>query len=562
MDDKAQSVISDWQRLNGDRGTYLTHCQDVTNYLWPERADYTVTRTPGAKRMQRVFDSTPLWALSQYVAGVDSLLTSSTLQWFGLRCDDDRIDSKPAVRKWLWDASTAMYAIFNGPRHNFAPAKQEIYGDLGSVGTGFTAVLESPKNGIIFSTRHIKECCIAENDEERVDTLIRRWEWTAKQAYQRWDNKCGALVMKAYEEKPDTKFAFLHAVRPRKNRNPERRDRLHMEFESLYVSEKDASVIDEGGFQEFPYLTPRHSKGTGELYGRGLGMIALPDVKMLNELMKLVVKSAQKLIDPPLMLPDDGFMVPIRTTPGALNFYRAGTRQYDRIAAIETGGQVQLGTDLLEGLRNQIIRTFFGDLLRMPSDLANPQGDGKGSTATYWYMRRDKEMMALGPMLSRHYVEFGDPLIDRVFNMMWRRSQAMNFGPGSPFPPPPPELSGQKLRVEYVSPIAMAQKSTQLDAITRLMQQQLALMQINPKAQVQLDDAAIMRLVANDLNAPPEALKSPEVLAQEAQAQAEAEAALNNHAAIANIAGAAKDGTAAMKNVADAQAAGTMQEAA
>ncbi len=47
---------------------------------------------------------------------------------------------------------------------------------------------------------------------------------------------------------------------------------------------------------------------------------------MLNEMSKTTIKAAQKQVDPPLLVPDDGFILPVRTVPGGLNFYRAGTR--------------------------------------------------------------------------------------------------------------------------------------------------------------------------------------------------------------------------------------------
>ena len=147
-------------------------------------------------------------------------------------------------------------------------------------------------------------------------------------------------------------------------------DAKHKPFESVYVCLTDKTQLGVSGFDEFPYLVPRLSKIAGEVYGRGLGMIALPDIKMLNEMVRTVLKSAQKIVDPPLMMPDDGFLMPIKTVPGGINYYRAGTR--DRIEPIQTDGQVNLGIELLNSLRNQILETFNVDWLRLPTDPNNP----------------------------------------------------------------------------------------------------------------------------------------------------------------------------------------------
>lgn len=557
----AKEAIAEWGRRQTDRVVFMTHWQECANYIQPERNDYLTQKMPGQKRMTFVYDGTPIWANEQFASGMHSLLTSTTLPWFFLKTESDRLNQIDRVRAWLELASANMYGIFNGPKHNFASQSHELYLDLGNIGTASMAVLESKRSGILFSTRHMKECCIAENEEDRIDSNIRQWTWTAKQAVQQWGRKAGEKVAAAYDKTPDMNFEFLHYVGPRKDRDPQRSDKRNKPYESLYISMADQTEIDDGGFDEFPYLVPRLSKCTGEIYGRGRGMTALPDVKMLNEMKKTVLKSAQKIVDPPLMVPDDGFLVPIKTVPGSFNYYRANSNA--TIKPIDTHGQVQLGVELLGGIQQQIIKTFYVDWLIMPSDLHDPASSGKGVTATYVLQQRDEKMRLLSPMLARLQSEFLGPLIDRVFNIMWRQSKALQFGPGSPFPPPPPELSGQALRVEYVSPIALAQKSTQMDGITRLMQIQTQLQQMNPQTPMYLDGEAILRIASKDYYAPVGAIKSPEVLQQEAQAKQEAEAAMQNHEALANLAGAAKDGSAAVKNLAGAQPANDQtQEAA
>jgi hypothetical protein len=547
----ANGVISDWERGESDRSVFLTHWQDVANYELVNRNDYITTRVPGQKRMTYVYDASPIWAAEQLAAGLHSLLTSTSLPWFYLWPDSEALMQIDRVRVWLEVVSAVMYGLFNGSRHNFASQSHEIYLDLATIGTGAMAVLESDRSGVLFSTRHMKECVIAENEEDRIDQNIRRWQWTAKQAVQCWGRAAGEKVSAAFNgDKPNQKFTFLHAVRPRKERDSQRGDKLNMEWESVYVSLEDKAEISVGGFPEFPYLIPRFSKCTGETYGRGPGMIALPDVKMLNEMKKTLLKAAQKVVDPPLQVPDSSFLMQIKTVPGSINYYREGSA--GRIEPIETKGQIQLGIELLNALQAQILKTFYVEWLIMPSDLKDPASSGKGVTATYVLQQRDEKMRLLSPMLARLQSEFLGPLIDRVFAILWRKSKRLNFGPGSPFPPPPPELSGVPLRVEYVSPIALAQKSSQMDGVTRLMQIQTALKQMDPQSATVLDGEYILRLAQKDFYAPVKTLKSPEQLQQEAEAAQQALAQQQQGENIASIAGAAKDGAGALKNIAQA----------
>jgi hypothetical protein len=550
-DDQANDSIRRWDKMEGERSVWKSHWQEVSNYMAPERADFTWQSTPGAKRMTMVFDSTPIWALEQFAAGMHSLLTSPTLQWFSMLPEDDGVGQDDGVHAWLDDASRVMYAVFNSPSRNFAAQSYELYRDIGLLGTGVMAEMETPKGDILFSTRHLRECNIAENDEDRIDTLVRRWQYTARQAYAAWGAAAGEKVAKAAQESPDQKFTFLHDVRPRQVRDIGRADAKHKPFLSRYVCLDDKHTIMEGGFDEFPYLVPRLDRDVIGPWGRGRGMAALPDVKMLNKMVQLVIKAAQKVIDPPLQVPDDGFLTGIKTTPGGVNFYRAGSN--DRIEPIRTNGDINLGIEMLNSTRQSIIRAFYVEWMLMPSDMSDPAAAGKGVTATYTLQQRDEKMRLLSPLLARLQSEFLGPLIDRTFNILWRRSKAMRFGLGSPFKQPPQGLSGARLRVEYVSPIAIAQKTSQLDGVMRLIQLDQTMRQSNPNAPQVLDFEAILRLAGRDLNTPALALKSTDQVAQEAQQAAEAQAQMNNHAALANVAGAARDGAGAVKSMAQAQ---------
>ena len=101
-----------------------------------------------------------------------------------------------------------------------------------------------------------------------------------------------------------------------------------------------------------------------ETYGRGPGMEALADIKMLNEMEKTFLKALQKAVDPPLMVPDDGFISPIRTTPGGINYFRAGMTKDDRIVPMPTPQRVDYAEAKMAKVRQSIQQSFYLDMLR------------------------------------------------------------------------------------------------------------------------------------------------------------------------------------------------------
>jgi hypothetical protein len=269
-----------------------------------------------------------------------------------------------------------------------------------------------------FSTRHINEIYITENDKGRIDTVYRKFKITLRAAFQQFGENLSEEARNKVEKDPFDEIDILHAVYPRQDFDPTKKDKKNMEFESTYVEYKNGNELSVGGFMEFPFVVPRYLKASHEIYGRSPAMTALPDVKMLNEMSKTTIKAAQKQVDPPLLVPDDGFLLPVRTVPGGLNFYRSGTR--DRIEPLNIGANNPLGLNMEEQRRTAI---------RM-----------------------------LGPVLGRLQSELLKPMIDRCFAILLRNNQ---------FAPAPEFLSGQDIEIEYVSPLAKAQKGTELSSITR-----------------------------------------------------------------------------------------------
>ena len=444
--DLTKSLLSRFDKLQSQRQNWETHWQDVADYMQPRKADVTKQRARGDKRMELIFDSSPIQAIELLAASLHGMLTNPSTPWFTLRFKDEDVDGEDEAKLWLQSATDAMYTAFN--RSNFQQEIFELYHDLITFGTAAMFIEEDDDDLIKFSTRHINEVFIAENDKGRIDTIYRRFKISARAAVQKFGNKISSDIRSIVDKDPYKEIEIIHAVYPRKDFNPTKKDKSNMPFESVYIEFKTGNELSVSGFKEFPFVVPRYLKASNEIYGRSPAMTALPDVKMLNEMSKTTIKAAQKQVDPPLLVPDDGFLLPVRTVPGGLNFYRSGTR--DRIEPLNIGANNPLGLNMEEQRRNSIRAVFYVNQLMMQ--------DGPQMTATEVIQRNEEKMRLLGPVLGRLQSELLKPLIDRVFNILLRNNQ---------LPPAPEFLSGQDIEIEYVSPLAKAQKSTELQSIMR-----------------------------------------------------------------------------------------------
>ena len=444
--DLTKNLFKRFDKLKSQRQNWEAHWQEVADYMMPRKADVTKTRSKGDKRTELIFDSSPLQALELLAASLHGMLTNPSTPWFTLRFKEEDMDGEDEAKEWLESATDVMYAAFN--RSNFQQEIFELYHDLITFGTAAMFIDEDEEDLLKFSTRHINEMYIAENDKGKIDTIFRKFKLSARSAYQKFGDKASANILMKNQKDPYEEVEILHAVYPRSDFNPKKQDKSNMPYASVYMDYASGDELSVSGYKEFPFVVPRYLKASHEIYGRSPAMTALPDVKMLNEMSKTTIKAAQKQVDPPLLVPDDGFILPVRTVPGGLNFYRAGTR--DRIEPLNIGANNPLGLNMEEQRRNSIRNAFYVNQLMMQQ--------GPQMTATEVIQRNEEKMRLLGPVLGRLQSELLKPLIDRAFNILLRKNQ---------FRPAPDFLAGKDIEIEYVSPLAKAQKSTELQSIMR-----------------------------------------------------------------------------------------------
>ncbi|MFA5165585.1 MAG: portal protein [Candidatus Omnitrophota bacterium] len=449
-----ESVIRRADRLKVDRGTLESHWQECAKYCLPKRAYITRTKTLGEKVDTDIYDSTGIQAALILAAGLHSYLTNPASKWFALRAGDVKLAKDGNISKWLRDSEDGMYDVLNSS--NFAQQVHENYLDLVVFGTSCLYEEEDIEDVVRFYCRSLGEVYVEEDGKERIKTLFRRFLFTAFQAYSEWGDNAGQKVKDAIDgEKFNEKFEFLHAITPRYIRDSSKSDAMNMAFTSAYIEISGKHLIKEGGYHEFPFFVPRFTKESGEQYGSSPAMVSLPDIKMLNKMSYTLIRAAQKIVDPPLQLPHDGFVLPIRLGPAALNFnLKSGMDPNAKIEPIHQAGNIPVGMEMEQERRDIIRRNFFVDLFLMLAE--NPN-----MTATEVMQRVQEKMLILAPVLGRLMNELLDPVIERTFNIMLR---------GGYFNKPVPEaLIRSGYSIEYTSPLARAQKGEEMKNNTNFM---------------------------------------------------------------------------------------------
>ena len=477
-------------RLGQERGTWEVNWQEILDYVMPRKADVVTLRTRGEKRTEVLFDSTAITANNLLAASLQGTLTSPSLPWFSIKLRDEELNEDRDVQLWLEDTARRMYDTFN--ETNFNTEVHEMYLDLCSIGTAALFVEEGSKgfdtDGIHFNCLHIAEYYIQESIDGKVDTLYRKYKLTARQAVQEFGfDNVGEKIQTASKERPDHKFNFIHAVEPTADyERSTGKSATKLKFHSCHVCEEDKMVVRTGGYNEFPYLVPRWSKATGEIFGRSPSFNALPDIKTLNKAVEIGLKAWAKAIDPPLLVQDDGVIGRVRMTPAGITVIRND----GAVKPLQIGTNWQI-TDLKENqLRTAIRQAYYSDQLQLQ--------EGPQMTATEVQVRYELMQRLLGPTLGRFQSEFLNPLIERVFGIMYRAGALMKE---------PDIIQGTKIDVEYLGPLARSQRMEESVAIERLYSLAMNIAQIDPAIMDNIDHDEAVRLRGKLLGVPKTVLR-------------------------------------------------------
>ena len=454
MNETVTDLKQELSAMQAIRSNFEWHWTELINYLLPFRQRINYELPQGAKAMQYIKDGTGTQALCLFAGGISSKMANKAIPWFRLEVEDEALKEDREVKLWLEQVEQIFYNVFE--KSNFYAADQEANLDVGAFGTAPMYIGKHPTWGVCYQTLSLGETFVDINEFNVVDTMFRVFKQSAKQLFQAWGNQVSEAVQKALaDKKPTQQFKILHAVKPRLERDTRAFDNKNMPWSSYYVELESNHVLNESGYREFPYIVSRYFVMSGEVYGRSIGMIALPDVKELQARTRDTSRAGQLALEPPVLLPNDGFAgMPIQRKPGGVSFVRMDGAMQDKIGVFPTASNLPWSEESMEKLRERIGRTFFSDLMILSQDRETTLGE--------FLQVAQEKMQLLGPFLGRLQTERYNPLFDRTFSVLWDQGW---------IPPAPPQIMGPggyiKMKVDYISPLAKAQKISQSQGIVQ-----------------------------------------------------------------------------------------------
>ena len=536
--------------MKNERQSFDEHIRDVFDHTRPRRSRFTQTeRNDGSRRNKSIIDNTGVIAANVLVSGLVNGMSSPAQPWFKFEPDDLELLEYGPVKDWLGLLERLVRRIFHAS--NVYEALPVVYDELILAGTGAAIVDDDFDDVIRMHSLTWGEYAIALNQRRTVDTLYRETSMTVNQVVQAFGLKnLSTTVRTAYDNgNYDQWVTVMHAIEPNPERAAGKLDNKNMAWRSVYWeannNEKD-TFLRKSGYRVNPIIAPRWSVIGNDIYGSSPGMEALGDMRQLQIQQKRKGEAIEKLVRPPTQGPTSLADKFFSQLPGA------HTPVADPANGIRPIFEVrpdlnQMVADI-EDTRRRIQETFFVPYILSISSMEGVQPKNQWEIAE----RKGEGLLVLGPAVQRLQAELHNPLIARVINRVvdvcmpyWQ------LGEAGMLPPPPPELSGMPLQIQYISSLAQVQKATALSGMERLLMvvtnPQVA--QSMPDILDKIDAQQWVDEFGENLGVPARVIRSDEVVAQ-MQQERQQQQQMQQLAALAQP---AKDAAQAAKAMSEAK---------
>lgn len=516
--------------MEGERSSFISRWRDLNDFILPTRGRFTVTDNNRGNRVStKIVDSTATIDARTLASGMMSGITSPARPWFRLTVPDPDLGERENVKRWLYICTERERWVLS--RSNFYNKAPLVYQDMGVFGTAGLLCVEDDHKVVRFMDAPVGSFCIALNENLEPAVFTREYRMSVRQLVRKFGLERVTDVVQRHWERGqhETLIEVVHVIQPNDERDPNALySKDHMPFYSCYY-EKNAPTWQEGkseflresGFEEFPGMFPRWEVAGDDIYGTNSpGMTALGDVRQLQQGEKLSLQAVERMVKPPMTGPNALKQVRATNIPGEITYLDVREGQQGFRPAYEVKFDVEKLEYKQAQARSRIDRAFFADLFLMLSYMDDKRQGKQPVTAAEIYERHEEKLLALGPVLEQLNQDFLDPIIDRVFNIMQRRGF---------IPPPPPEIQGMDLKVEYISMLHQAQKSQALGGLRSVVEFILPMADQDPSVWDKVDKDNLIDHFAEGAGVPPDVIRAEEQVteirtARAAQAKAAADA--------------------------------------
>lgn len=429
---RASTVRRNWESLFND-------CYELT---MPGRETFA-TSTPGGSRTDRIFDETAVTGVQEFASRLQAGMVPTYAEWIELSAGSDvPEEDHEQVNQDLKAITKKVFETLQNS--NFNQEVHESFMDL-SVSTGCLLALEgNAYEPIIWAAVPMPRIYLNVGPTGQVDAVYRAHKLRADEITQLWPRaKLSQEITDKARSDPNHKFSVIEE---------QLRDRSKIEptYDYSIIIEEPAEVIHVehySGIGSSPWIVYRWSKASGEVYGRGPVLNALPAIKVLNLTIQLILENADQAIQGIWQADDDGVVNvdTIQLLPGTIIPRSPGSRGLE---PLENPGRLDVANLILDEMRSNVRKALYNETLGPP--------EGTPMSATEVSERMAELARQIGSAFGRLQYEMVVPVIQRVLYILKKRGDIVI-----------PSVNGREIKIVPNSPLSRAQVEQDLADMER-----------------------------------------------------------------------------------------------
>lgn len=476
--------------------------REIADLIRPEENDFTGTKR--TRVYDEIFDSSPLYALDDFVGGVFGQASSPAVNWFTGGVPDADLMAWQPVKQWWGRVDTLMRMSLSPNASNFYVTAPPVYADTGAFGWGVHHQEEDVgRQRIVDRAIPISQIYLDVDAFGDLARVHRVFKLNGRQI----NGQFGTVTVNGASLNEAQFYQIIHAVYPNPDFEEGRMGPRGKRWASCYCSPDIKGWSAMGGYHEMPYHVAMWDQRAGRIYPRGPGHVARADMRQLQEMERSHIVAAQFAAEPMKLLHGDSDLTSADIVPNALLYGTMSEAGKQLMQVLNTGGNLQLSREQSEQRRQSIRTAFRFSIMQLAT---RPQ-----MTATEFLGFQEEALRMMGHNLVKLQATHQVPMLKRRFAILQRAGQ---------LPPPPPELADQPISFTMISPFDKAQKASEGRATLQWIGALGQMAQVDAAAWDNLDVDQSALVLHEALGPPPSVLADPRARDERRQGRAQAQA--------------------------------------
>lgn len=508
----AEALIAQGEMLFSKRGSLLSMWQEISDNFYPERADFTVSRSLGADFAGHLTTSYPTLIRRDLGNSFSTMMRPTSLQWFHTRAEREE-DEDQAAKEWLEYATNIQKRAMYDRRSLFVRASKESDHDIAAFGQSVKTVeLNRDADGLLYRCWHLRDVVWAESAEGKISTVHRKWRACVVDLCKLFGDKVHTKIkdmMVGSSKKPYEDVNVRHIVMPAEDYDGEYTGkRMNVPYVEIYIDVDNKHIMEVTGLTYFKYIIPRWQTVSGSQYSFSPATVCgLPDARLLQAMTRTLIEAGEKYVNPPMLAVQEALRGDVAIYAGGITWVDS---EYDeRLGEVlrpltQDKSSFPIAIDMRRDVMSMLQEAFFLNKLTLPTT-------GPEMTAYEVGQRVQDYIRQAAPLFEPLEDEDNGAVCETTFELLMR---AGAFGRVEDIPQ---SIRGKDITFRFESPLHDAierQKGNKFMEAKALLADTLAL---DPTADCNLDITTAFRDTLASIGIPAKWMRSEEEAAQLAQ---------------------------------------------